>query len=426
MKIKYIYIFTLIFTLFNFNLLAQVSDSLNSHVIIAFDNALPPKYREILLQDKGVSSTIISVLKHGVNGKPLLKMGDYISMVSFILGNEDSQLDNLAKPIKDRYNNEIAWQEFNSYDSLFNQGDWANLVYWQGSNRTKGKPFSLITGAKAYSLKSLNQKNKGKLSNKSYLVMISDMQYNGNNDLNSEFKTMETTHMSRDEFSKKCCEVSRYFNFQLLNEKIISNKNTPYKVFLFEAIPSSSFSLGALLDYPASLNIKRVKGGYRMKFDVKHRNPHYLLKRLDLDVLLANGEKEIKTIDQEGTMEVFISSQYVNGNKINVTIRGWFFQNDSIYGGTVLSPFDKSKTSMTKDLEISDTIQINNEATIFGFPLYDNFWWWYPNDLSMATLTWEIIIVLIFLVIVIFLLKEYIKKKTTYIPNDKDIVIMHN
>lgn len=403
----------LMFCLYTINVMAQY-DTINKHVIIAFDNSLPTNYRNVLkskVRIKNALTSLLSDLK--------LQKGDYYSLVNFGINECATSISKLARPILDSKGKTIAWREYKSMDDMFSQGDWLNMVDTQGISEVSkgGSPFSLLTGAKAYSLTCLPKQNGRKMSNKTYLAMVTDDQYNGNNDQNTEFDQIPNTIMKKTEFLNNCYVVAQFYNIKYYGAVAIDSTMRPsYKAFLYEVVPSSSFSLGSVLDYPANLGLRRVKGGYRLRFVFKSVSDEYQLKRFKVSIVNHVGEKEIKTYDTDGVAEIFIPNSKILSDSLEVELQGWLLQNDEAYGGILLNPND----SHFSRLFVKQKIALKNEAKIYGLiPIPDSLWF-FTDNWQTAVIVWDVIVLLMLIVVICFISYKLFNTITAYTPkNDK-------
>lgn len=171
----------LILCFYAMNTMAQY-DMINKHVIIAFDNSLP---NDTYIRNKARIKNALIALLSDVK----LQKGDYYSLVNFGINESVASISKLARPILDYKGEIIAWREYESMDDILSQGDWLNMVDTQDiSDISKGgSPFSLLTGAKAYPLICLPKRNGRKMVNKTYHILVTDNQYNANNDQSTEF-----------------------------------------------------------------------------------------------------------------------------------------------------------------------------------------------------------------------------------------------
>jgi len=385
--------------------------SVNSHVIIAFDAALPHAYRFVPNHDPQFNRQIrYALLNLGLHS------GDYYSFVNFVMGSLNPDLNSFART-STMSGHDIAWYAFSSYDEIFSHGLWNFCSL--GLSRVQGKPFSILTGAKPYSLKALYKKNKSYYSNKTYLLMVTDDQYNGNNDINTEYDQLGSYMQGKKRtFLDFCRQTSSLYRFEYKKEFIINSFYiAPYKVIVFEVIPQSSFSLNSVVDYPATFGLRRTKAGYRLNFNYKCMDKDYTIQKLQISYKKRDGEVISKDF-YNNIGEVDIIMNDIPSDSVKVRIRSWLKFNDGFYGGVVESPIDDN----FERLSYKTVLPLGNNEKILGLiPLFDFFWWFYPNDLTKAVMVWDVIILIVISVLV-FAIRIF-DKWTKYEPGNNNIKI---
>ena len=405
------------------NVYAQHDFSLTNHIILAFDQALPPNYRTIL---NNSSTKIISSINSSLylNGDCLLKKGDFVSIVNFVADTRANSLDNFASIPKNDEGVLMKWiqSDDGKINSLFQTGTWNNML----TVDAYGSRYSLLSGAKQSAIEVTKD---GKIASHTYLVMITDDYYNGMDDVNKDLDHFlnnsyfgDNRAFVKNSYLKKCHKVNSNFSFTFLKESVIYGT---YRAMLFDVLPNYSAALPVLLSYPSTYNLKRVRGGYEIDFDFSERKPDFTLEGFELSV--ADLLYKYKKGDKQH-VNLFIPSQSVLGDSLDISLKGWFLQHDDVYNGHLFTPDDQSELSKSKDLLITERVFLPREATVFRVPLSDSFWIWYKDDAAKAAFMWEVVIIAIFIMIIIFLVVGlstlYIRVAQRYKPNDKDIKIL--
>lgn len=419
MRLTRIKIFTAVLLLCcPLGLYAQLDSELRRHVIIAIDQ-YPTQDSGTNKLDATPATTVIPLLRQYLDS--LLTDSDYVSVVHYGIGTQDPSFAKYATCA-------TPWENFSAFRQRLNSGNWLQIAQNKGRNR--GECFSMMTGAKLYSLLSLFGKNEGKQNNKTYLLMITDNQYNGGGDIDAEYVHFEgldyhrNPNLSRADFFKTCLVVSEKYNFNWLGRKIIiPHTRYPYQLALFEVIPSSSFSLNSIIDYPANLGLQRVRGACTMKFRYRNISDKYRVKKIKILIKKADGnyiQKEYT--DDEGKVDVELPVKDSERSMMEVKLRGWLEQEDSIYSGLVLSPYDENFRNLT----VTVNLPLPERKKILGFiPLYDWMWWLFPNDADSMVAIWTGVLIFLLCMLVTYILRKIIIAKSSYTPGDHSINISH-
>lgn len=408
---------------------AQSDSILRKHIIIAFDNALPETYKNYLLSSGPAIVTNADRLLRNNNAMP--QTGDYISVVNFAMGADNESLNDFAKPSIDSGNREIAWREFNGWDNIFSD-DWDNIVYNQGINRSRGSKYSLLSGAKAFAVRSLLGKNIDSdinhiYANRTYLLLVSDDFHNGNDNFMKEFQVFKGMGARADEkeFRGVCNEFARNYIAELIAETpIATSGQLPYRLMLYEIRPSATTSLAGVVNYPASLNLKRVPGGYLMDFDAASVDNLYALLKLQVDVATITGDTITCVADAKSPGETLhinlqVDKDDLDPDNVPVTVRGWLLQNDSIYNAYLWNPYDVYASRLTTHA----TLRCNDKGSVFGIALPDTMWWFYRDDIRMAAFLWEVIFVMLIVIAVVAVIIILNKRSLRYTPLNSEFSI---
>lgn len=407
---------------------AQRDSILRKHIIIAFDNALPETYKNYLLNSQATIITNADRLLKNHDAMP--QTGDYVSVVNFAMGTDNASLKDFAAPSIDSDSHEIAWREFNGWNNLF-KGNWDNIVYNQGINRTRGSRYSLLSGAKAFSIKSLLGKNNDggnpEYANRTYLLLVSDDFHNGNDNFMKEFQVFKGmgARAEEREFRRMCNDFARNYIAELIAETPLATAGQlPYRLMLYEIRPSATTSLAGVVNYPASLNLKRVPGGYSMEFDAASVDNLYTLLKMQVDVVTTDGDtitcaSDATTPGKPLHIDLRIDKDDLDPDNVPVTVRGWLLQNDSIYNAYLWNPYDSNASRLTTHA----TLRCDDKGSVFGIALPDSMWWFYRNDIRMAAFLWEVILVMLIVIAVVIVIIALNKRSLRYIPLNSEFSI---
>ena len=396
---------------------AQTNKTLRKHVIIALDRY--PGYTDKEGVDdpirNALSDASIMVPKLLDILTPMLSDSDYVSVVNYSLGVLDDSFD-------DYTTNTICWTTYENFRKIA-QKRWNEIAM---NHENEGAPFSMISGAKYFSLHSLFDKNQGNYSNKTYLIDVNDEFFNGNDDYKNEFvKDYKGIggRLGFADFKNMIIAVGQQYYFEHKREYVIlSYKLRDYKAIVYEITPKQA-ALSTVIDYPAYLGVHRIRGGYQISFDYNNVSPDYHLHRLEICPMRDGKAFDAAIMTKErGSVCMDIDGNQIQGDTLKVMMRGWLEPVDTIYSGVILSPYDDN----FKNLTVLLGLPLKNDSKIFGIiPLYDLMWWWYPNDMEKAVLIWDVIGVLLFVALICFVAYKLLVLFSAYRPSNRKIKITH-
>ena len=401
--------------------------NIRHHVIICFDQQVG-SYNRYLNDDNGLKNLLKKII---CEKDPLLRDGDYYSFLTYEEGNLDCTLKNYAQPAH-RNSEELIWRTYKGFDEMFS-GSWSNIA--NGHTPVSGQAYSLQTAAKSYCL--ARARKEEKFANRTYLVMITDDAYNGNDDFNKEFHKMidvgepRMSDLNRfneleKAFLSNCRRIASFYRFDYMPqyETIINGSFMfNYKIMVFEVLPSSTFNLASVVDFPANLGLKRVRGGYLLDFEYQSTDSVYYINKFNVSIKNRKGNVvEQYSNKGDGKVYVKLKSRDLNSDSVEVIIDGWLRQMDGIYNGLEMSPKDPNYSRLTTTINLS----LKNETKILGLiPLYDFMWWWFPNDLTAAVLIWDLLAIVIFGAIVCYFAYKLLVRFSAYNPTNNNIRITH-
>lgn len=407
---------------------AQTDSVLRKHVVFAFDDALPSAYMlQLLNGEANITMNAERLLKRN-NVMP--SEADYISVINFGLGIDNKSLKDFAAPSKDS-KGDIAWREFNGLGNLFGS-QWKNLVYNQGVARSQGARFSLLSGAKAFVMESLKGKNVlndsiRAYANRTYLLLVTDDYHNGNDNFIKEFEVFKSmgARVNEKEFREVCNEFSHNFLAELMDETILATGGElPYRLMLYEIRPAATAALAGIVNYPASLNLKRVPGGYSMEFDASSAVDFYSLMKMEVETVTTNGDTVKGSAapiapGQPLHFNLKLDKKEIDEDHVPVTVRAWLLQNDSIYDAYLLNPYDPHVSRLSS----TGVLKCHDKGTVFGIPLPDAMWWFSRDDIRMAAFIWEVIFILILVIAVVITIIILNKRSLRYVPTNNEFSI---
>lgn len=408
---------------------AETDKYLKHHVILAIDKAgcdgwignkeVGLKVRNILLDFRQDDFLIY---------RPLFQIEDYLSILGFAVDAYQQDMSMYATPLTVgdepvRYKN----PDESNLDKLL-VDKWREIALQKFASRNS--PFLLVSVAKPYALLAL--KNPSIEVNRTFLVLITDHHYNGNDfydEIVSLVQKQRALNVNSDidvsRVFQKCYAVEQeYYIRHIKTDTIWANRRYAPQGYieLYEYLPLQQyFSLGAVINYPTKLTAKRRRGGvYEVELPLTWRNnPHFALKRLDAFEVTENipsfwTPDDALRLDSLGKAVFRIN----RGKKtVSIRLRAWVKLLDGVYNATVLSPCQLAPVFLGRDgLNVDISVEYEEDATVYGLPLWDLFW--IPgikNQFTVAKI-WEIILPAGLLIYLIY----YMAIHRTYRPKVKN------
>lgn len=402
-----------------FNFLAAFSEipeeNSRNHLIIAVDQFTPYKH---ILTDKNYMLGRINEIVNPKGGEKLLNEGDYISMVTFGLGAENTDFSQFAKPSFSK-GRPIAWMDFSKWGDIFNA--WDTQVLDPDYRRFKGSHFSLLTAAKPFSLAALKSPADSVAAERTFLLMATDDHYAGYDNYQKEFTDYRINggKASPKEFSDMLKEYHSLFKESEIRRDTVSRgMGKPYVLILLEIVPTTMPSLYSILDIPASLNLRRTPGGYMIDFDASTVDDMYRLDDVQVTVQTDKGPLTANS-GESGEIGLFIPKGQVDPDDIKVSLDATVVQQDGIYNGMVASPRNPNTPRMHSDR----TLSAKGEGNIFGIAMPDAMWWWCRDDIAKAAFIWEVVLALILILVVVIIVGIINKRTTVYVPTNEEMGI---
>ncbi len=289
-----------------------------------------------------------------------------------------------------------------------------------------GNYYSVVTIAKPYSLLKFRDIASDKLIEKTYLILVTDYKYNGNDDFYGELKHVpRISKDTKESIMNTIQDVQQNYFYKFIAEENISRYPRSGYISLFEVIPLQQyFSIESVLDFPHKITATRTKDGYKATFKINQlENPNYRFISSEA-FLPVEGHDEIRSVKLNQDAIFDIPERLVEElreDNISINFRTWVQLIDNVYNHTILSP-DGDKLQGADGLNRSIKIELEKDAEILGFiPLTDglyniSFW---TNNQNVAAATWGVIFILILLGIMIFI----IWRSTQYRSKNNDVKI---
>ena len=296
------------------------------------------------------------------------------------------------------------------------ESSYTDILQRLHSSLPYGTYYSITSFAKPYSLMALKDKQA---TNATYMVLITDGMYNGNDDYYGEasYVKKDFSTEGRKQFQKDIASVQTNYFCRFIDQCSISGGHLQ----LYEFIPLQQyFALESVLEFPHEIIAKRAKDGYNVHFSVKEvANKDYEIKRVVMYLSVGDEIKLTQELKIDQVVELNVSKEDIGQAKIG--IKAWVKLIDSVYNNTVMHP-EGSKLQGADGLTRESIVMKEGTATILGIlPLPDflfsiSFW---TSSQSVAANTWGWILIFILLAVVVFV----IYKSNIYKPNLNEIKI---
>lgn len=380
----------------------------DKHLIVSIDLK-----SEITMYDREYAvSKIKSVIPRMLRNNNITE--GYASIQFFSVNENASNLEEYVKNINDPF---TQFSDVNYVvDGLFE----SDFYQYHGNH------YSVVTIAKPYSLLKFRDIASDKLIEKTYLILVTDYKYNGNDDFYGELKHVpRISKDTKESIMNTIKDVQQNYFYKFIAEENISRYPRSGYISLFEVIPLQQyFSIESVLDFPHKITATRTKDGYKATFKINQlENPNYRFISSEA-FLPVEGHDEIRSVKLNQDVIFDIPERLVEElgeDNISINFRTWVQLIDNVYNHTILSP-DGDILQGADGLNRSIKIELEKDAEIFGFiPLTDglyniSFW---TNNQNVAAATWGVIFILILLGIMIFI----IWRSTQYRSKNNDVKI---
>lgn len=411
----------------------QKKHNYSRHFVIAVDVSYTDLGCTRFITQQQTKDCIFNLLaKNGFNEN------DFLSLVSYSLSLGQPDFSNFVTIARDNRGIPVKWRQFeNANDASIKLGSavsWDDMVLRQHLRLCPHPRGSMQSLAKQYILKTLTSKNPKQICNETLLLMITDEVVNGidNNYVNEynevTFHNPQVFSNLREEvfeFVRECDAMFQFERTKLQNCKEFSNdkisKNLRFKdksnlkVVPYIVRPVVRPAIQAITDIPSPLPIKIVKGGYRLELNANVLSKIYEIYSLDL--LLPNEKINIDI--NEG--KLFVERDKLSdGDSIALQMDVKYI--DGIYNGISMSPripiYNQGLTLKTK-------FRLQQDNKILGMiPLHDSFWWFFPDDIQKEIILWSVILILVVIIFIIYIAFKCFRRRTRYIPQNKDISLV--
>ena len=411
------------------------------HVIVAFNWSPRPAstgwVHANVTKDAVYALSSLEMKDGEGKARKVLEQGDVFSCLAFRADVKNNHLEQYVQPVMSREGKPVLFQ--NTLEQTFPRNLYRNWSTWLNSNpfgTDTSLGYSLLSVAKPFCLKYFADFEDKVLVNRTFLIMVSDKQFNG--DMYDEIANLRndnqtygnhTQGIKDEQVFPVYYQVNQSYFIRLIASKPIKVGGNVWSmpngyVQLFEFVPlQKNFVLSNVLDYPVQLQAKRIRGGkYRCELPLVNRN-HPLYKPMKLQVYL--NDKLLGSWGEDALQESvdFSFEQDEDEKASHIMMKGWVRLQDNIYNATLMSPLSEAMEEAGREgLNIKLNIEYEKKAKIFFFPMPDFMWLGImPDDQAVAALVWELILGLIMLALVIVGVIRLIHKNQYMTPDVKDM-----
>lgn len=266
-----------------------------------------------------------------------------------------------------------------------------------------------------------SREDKSEHADRTILLLVTDEKVNGTDDnYTLEWNSLATSTGANtqmfNKLSTKVFQTMQSFNedFKFVRLSLNNVRDTEfllsedgkYKVIPYEVVAVDKPSIHSISDLPFPLPLRRVKGGFRLRANVKSINDQYKIKNISF---FSNTGKLLGQTNTGEIDFVLPSKNIQSGDTITVSMS--LLMIDGLYDGVVISSSNPRYTDGMVEAQIVN----DDETKILGlFPLLDAFWWWFQDDIVSAVLIWDIIIILSIIGCVVWLIYIWNRKTLKY------------
>lgn len=392
---KRIVLFILIFSFFESYIYAQLNDATNNHIIVsvAHDELTNADMRDLLRYINGSL----------VNNK-IMRKGDHLSMTRCSFDIENSKLTTNFKEVCSR----TPVEKCDELNRLSKFG------YAGGNYR------NVVSVAKAFSLNAF--KSESPLSNRLFLIFVSDRNYVGNDffeEMQNASKMDRIKNIDITDALSLCDKVQQNYFCRLIKIENYSKCNSKVYIHYYEYVPIQQyFSVESVVSHPTQIVAQRQKNGYCIDLQLNEfSNPNFLpIKAKGCLVRKSNGKSicvdSVEVLFQEKNAKIEFMFA---GNNIpekvegyTVEIRYWIQFKDGVVDNIVLHPTG-GELQGRKGLNNIINVTLEKEAYVLWlFPLSDFMYkicFWTSSQYYAAAF-WSISIIILIVVGIVYMIKR--------------------
>lgn len=444
---------------------AQTDNEVTNHVIIAIDERIsgsgwkatdPSILKKIeaylfkpivITQYKNIRNRTSEVERYDTlyGGKQLYKEGDFLSIVHFSLGKEDSSISSFTSAAT--YNKkDFVFVPYSEEIKKTIHSKWSSLARGRALHDERHSIFSI---AIPQVLARCERKADYQLTNRTFVIMVTDRSYSDKNYFDDirdftdqQFGSLRWHPIKKSDIVNIGEKVSKDYFISWINQDEpkyqFYNGGSVHRTMhtdLYELQPNQEhLRMAAVLQYPEKVTARRGRWGkYRIDFSLKSEDAdRFNVLRLDATL---RGTRKGKGKEKEKVKSSLLSYKAdspqisfpgkevhcVLGKKKtfdHIDMQAWVNLKDGIYNATVLTPSQDAAPYLGRNgLNVRIPISYERKAKVFFglFPLWDIFCF-SGNQQVDAT-----IINVIIVAILIAALLLWIRKTSYYEPEIEEI-----
>ena len=402
----------------------KVQDSIKHHVVVLLDRSGSVD-KESKVLESTASYVIQKKLKNVCFGKgmipdqyliktrPLLQNGDYLSVLSFGFRKRNPDVDEFIQAIDFKKGNPVK------VDSTFNQTVFSDLwkhIKGYGYEKFYDWNWTGLSFAGPHALQYLNGQNNPKNVGRTFVIIITDGEFNGLGDPNNEIKEIETywddfgTRVkNRTEIIPRYNEVREAFSWNRIYEYSSNpgRQKNNYKMEVMEYIPiQKTFAIEAILPLEPRFFFKRtLNDSYTQNLEIKpYVNPAFSVECMNLKLKDTSNNKlvwskDFHQLDGSKKFKLEVAKPY-KSEHLMVEAKFWVHFNDDAYGLHMLSPYGSMLQGKNGLNRMYPVVFEKNERILFGLiPLSDALYRFSGGFLGeeqrKSVVFWNIVLLLI-------------------------------
>lgn len=411
-----------------------VKDSLKHHVIVLLDrsgsvdrDSQIPEYMArdmIKYRLKKVCFLKNETLKKFLPvERLLLEKGDYLSVLSFGFDKYDPSVDDFIETIP--FHNKLEVTLEDAYDENIFSNLW-NYIDDINYKRFFDKNWTGLSFAGAHALNALNSKTNPKDVGRTFIIIVTDGDFNGLGDPNLELNNLinywddnNVTVENREKIIPKYNQIKQAFTWNKIydDETNPGMKKRNYKLEIIEYKPlQQTFAIEAVVPLESELVFRRTpQKSYQKDFNVSiNQNSTFQIERMNLQIKDTIKNKIIWTKDyyklyNSTSLPLEISKQDKSEN-LAVEATFWVHYNDGSYGVHMLYP-NGDAIQGSKGLHRSIPVAFEkSDRILFGtLPLSDSLYELssklFGEDQGTNAIFWNILFLLICVILGIIIIR---------------------